>query len=85
MPLDQIPAPHDAAQLTLVDQLVQWGRRRIDERVFRPGMRMPSIRKLALDKGVSRFTVVEAYERLVALAISIRGAVPGSTCASAAR
>ncbi|MDR5771044.1 PLP-dependent aminotransferase family protein [Caballeronia sp. LP006] len=66
VPLDQIPAPHDAAQLTLVDQLVQWGRRRIDERVFRPGMRMPSIRKLAVDKGVSRFTVVEAYERLVA-------------------
>ncbi|HTH61698.1 MAG TPA: PLP-dependent aminotransferase family protein [Paraburkholderia sp.] len=64
--LDQIPAPHDAAALTLVEQLVQWGRRRIDERVFRPGMRMPSIRKLALDKGVSRFTVVEAYERLVA-------------------
>ncbi|WP_042301850.1 PLP-dependent aminotransferase family protein [Paraburkholderia kururiensis] len=66
VPLDQIPAPHDAATLTLVDQLVQWGRRRIEERVFRPGMRMPSIRKLALDKGVSRFTVVEAYERLVA-------------------
>ncbi|MDR5802454.1 PLP-dependent aminotransferase family protein [Caballeronia sp. LZ001] len=66
VPLDQIPAPHDAAQLTLVDQLVQWGRRRIDERVFRPGMRMPSIRKLAVDKGVSRFTVVEAYERLIA-------------------
>ncbi|KND55167.1 Transcriptional regulator, GntR family domain / Aspartate aminotransferase [Candidatus Paraburkholderia kirkii] len=65
VPLDQIPAPHDAAQLTLVDQLVQWGRRRIDERVFRPGIRMPSIRKLALDKGVSRFTIVEAYERLV--------------------
>jgi DNA-binding transcriptional MocR family regulator len=66
VPLDQIPAPHDAPQRTLVDQLVQWGRRRIDERVFRPGMRMPSIRKLALDTGVSRFTVVEAYERLVA-------------------
>jgi len=63
---DQIPAPVESAQLTLVDQLVQWGRRRIDERVFRPGMRMPSIRKLAEDKGVSRFTVVEAYERLVA-------------------
>ncbi len=66
VPLDLIPAPHGAPQLTLVDQLVQWGRRRIDERVFRPGMRMPSIRKLAADKGVSRFTVVEAYERLVA-------------------
>lgn len=66
VPLAQIPAPHDTATLTLVDQLVQWARRRIDERVFRPGMRMPSIRKLALDKSVSRFTVVEAYERLVA-------------------
>ncbi|APR35397.1 aminotransferase-like domain-containing protein [Paraburkholderia sp. SOS3] len=66
VPLEQIPAPHDASALTLVDQLVQWARRRVDERVFRPGMRMPSIRKLALDKGVSRFTVVEAYERLVA-------------------
>jgi DNA-binding transcriptional MocR family regulator len=65
-PADQIPAPVESSQLTLVDQLVQWGRRRIDERVFRSGMRMPSIRKLALDKGVSRFTVVEAYERLVA-------------------
>ncbi|MGH8779021.1 PLP-dependent aminotransferase family protein [Paraburkholderia sp.] len=66
VPLDQIPAPHDASSTTLVEQLVQWGRHRIEERVFRPGMRMPSIRKLALDKGVSRFTVVEAYERLVA-------------------
>lgn len=66
VPLAQIPAPHDTATMTLVDQLVQWARRRIDERVFRPGMRMPSIRKLALDKSVSRFTVVEAYERLVA-------------------
>ncbi|KGS01311.1 aminotransferase-like domain-containing protein [Burkholderia sp. ABCPW 111] len=66
VPLAQIPAPHDTATLTLVDQLVQWARRRIDERVFRPGMRMPSIRKLAIDKSVSRFTVVEAYERLVA-------------------
>ncbi|WP_144159014.1 PLP-dependent aminotransferase family protein [Paraburkholderia sp. BCC1885] len=64
--LEQIPAPNDASSLTLVDQLVQWARRRIEERVFRAGMRMPSIRKLALDKGVSRFTVVEAYERLVA-------------------
>src|ERR1700744_5447868 len=66
VPLEQIPAPHDASALTLVYQAAQWARRRVDERVFRPGMRMPSIRKLALDKGVSRFTVVEAYERLVA-------------------
>ncbi|WP_240647986.1 PLP-dependent aminotransferase family protein [Pararobbsia silviterrae] len=63
---EQIPSPVESAQLTLVEQLVVWARRRIEERVFRPGMRMPSIRRLAIDKGVSRFTVVEAYERLVA-------------------
>jgi DNA-binding transcriptional MocR family regulator len=52
--------------MTLVDQLVQWAEHRIQEQVFRPGMRMPSVRQLATDRGVSRFTVVEAYERLVA-------------------
>ncbi|MGI4858248.1 MAG: PLP-dependent aminotransferase family protein, partial [Janthinobacterium lividum] len=55
--LEDIPAPIGSDQLTLVEQLVQWARRRIDERVFRPGLRMPSIRQLALDKGISRFTV----------------------------
>lgn len=54
------------AQLSLVDQLVQWAEQRIQMQVFRPGMRMPSVRQLALDRGVSRFTVVEGYERLVA-------------------
>ena len=53
-------------QMTLVDQLVAWAERRIQEQVFRPGMRMPSVRQLATDRSMSRFTVVEAYERLVA-------------------
>jgi DNA-binding transcriptional MocR family regulator len=53
------------SQPTLVEQLVQWAENRIQEQVFRPGMRMPSVRQLATDRGVSRFTVVEAYERLV--------------------
>ncbi|APR94353.1 hypothetical protein PATSB16_10110 [Pandoraea thiooxydans] len=52
--------------MTLVDQLVNWACLRIDERVFRPGVRMPSIRALAQERGISRFTVVEAYDRLVA-------------------
>ena len=53
-------------QPTLVDQLIQWAEHRIQEQVFRPGMRMPSVRQLATDRGISRFTVVQAYERLVA-------------------
>ena len=53
-------------QTSLVDQLVHWAEHRIQEQVFRPGMRMPSVRQLATDRSVSRFTVVQAYERLVA-------------------
>ena len=53
------------SQMTLVEQLVYWAEHRIQEQVFRPGMRMPSVRQLATDRGVSRSTVVEAYERLV--------------------
>ena len=55
-----------AGKTSLVDQLVQWAEHRMAEQVLRPGMRMPSVRELADERGVSRFTVVEAYERLVA-------------------
>ncbi len=54
-----------AADETLVDQLVQRFRRRIEERILKPGGKLPSIRLLAEREGVSRFTVVEAYDRLV--------------------
>nr|WP_246165260.1 PLP-dependent aminotransferase family protein [Pigmentiphaga aceris] len=39
---------------------------RIERDAMRPGSRLPSIRQLASEMGVSRFTVVEAYDRLVA-------------------
>ena len=42
-------------------------RSQIDDRILRPGMKLPPIRRLAETQQVSRFTVVEAYDRLVAL------------------
>jgi DNA-binding transcriptional MocR family regulator len=57
--------PNDSR--SLVDQIVDGIRRQIDERCLRPGTKLPSIRKLAESYGVSRFTAVESYDRLVAL------------------
>lgn len=51
----------------LVEQIVLGIRQQIDTRQLRPGVRVPSIRSFADRHGVSRFTVVEAYDRLVAL------------------
>jgi DNA-binding transcriptional regulator YhcF (GntR family) len=51
---------------TLVDQIVVWYTSRSEERVLRPGTRMPSIRGFAAEHRVSRFTVVESYDRLIA-------------------
>jgi DNA-binding transcriptional MocR family regulator len=59
------PLSHEAP-LPLVEQITGFVRTRIDERHLRAGTRMPSIRRFAEDNGVSRFTVVEAYDRLVA-------------------
>ena len=56
---------HTAAE-PLVEQLVIGVRQHIESRLLRPGTRLPSIRTLATQQQVSRFTVVEAYDRLVA-------------------
>ena len=50
----------------LTDQIVTGLQRLVEQRQLRHGSRLPSIRKFASDHGVSRFTVVQAYERLVA-------------------
>ena len=55
------------SSLPLVDQIVNGIRCLIDDRVQRPGMRLPPIRRFADTHEFSRFTVVEAYDRLVAL------------------
>jgi len=57
-PLDPVP---------LVEQIVIGIRRLTEERVLRVGTRLPSIRNFAIQHSVSRFTVVDAYDRLVAL------------------
>ena len=57
--------PSDARPM--VEQIVDGIRRLVDERRLRPGTRLPSIRQFAESHGVSRFTAVEAYDRLVAL------------------
>lgn len=57
--------PGGASSLT--DQIVEQTQQLIDTRELRPGARMPSIRRFAKEHGVSSFTVVTAYDRLVAL------------------
>lgn len=50
----------------LVTQIVDGVRRQVADGSLRPDTRVPSIRRFAATHGVSVFTVVEAYDRLVA-------------------
>ena len=50
----------------LTDQIVREIQRLVDARALRPDFRLPSIRQFAADHDVSKFTVVQAYDRLVA-------------------
>ena len=52
-----------------VEACVAWVSQRIEGQVFRPGDRLPSLRALAKAQGVSPFTAVEAYDRLVAMGL----------------
>lgn len=52
---------------SLADQIVRSVAVRIDDRHLRSGARMPSIRQFAAMHGVSAFTVVAAYDKLVAM------------------
>ena len=51
---------------TLIDQIARSVAARIDDRLLRGGARMPSIRAFAATHGVSAFTVVASYDKLVA-------------------
>lgn len=64
------------ADHTLAGRLAQKLANQIETGVLRAGARLASIRDFALAEGVSRFTVVQAYDRLVAAGLveSRRGA-----------
>ncbi len=51
---------------SLIDQIVRSVSARIDDKQLRSGARMPSIRQFAATHGVSAFTVVASYDKLVA-------------------
>jgi DNA-binding transcriptional MocR family regulator len=52
--------------LSLVETVMRAVRRRIAARTLAPGAKLPSIRAMAAEMGVSKSTVVEAYDRLAA-------------------
>jgi DNA-binding transcriptional MocR family regulator len=57
---------HPDASVPLVSQIVEGLRRLMIDQTLRPGTKLPSIRAFAAAHAVSAFTVVEAYDRLVA-------------------
>jgi DNA-binding transcriptional MocR family regulator len=61
----QTPLSRDSGE-PLADQIVRAVAGRIDDKHLRAGARMPSIRQFAGVHGVSPFTVVASYDRLVA-------------------
>lgn len=60
-----VELPPDGAG-PLVQQITEHVRALVDDRTLRAGARLPSIRAFAEASRVSKFTVVEAYDRLVA-------------------
>ena len=57
---------HPDTSTPLVSQIVDGLRRLISDQTLRPGSKLPSIRAFAASHAVSVFTVVEAYDRLIA-------------------
>lgn len=57
---------HADLEGTLVGQAMAWVHQQIANRQLTPGMRLPSIRVQAQSMGVSKSTIVDAYDRLVA-------------------
>jgi DNA-binding transcriptional MocR family regulator len=54
---------------SLVDQIVAAIAQMVNQRALRAGTKMPSVRQFAKSNGVSTFTVVESYDRLLHLGL----------------
>jgi len=67
--MENMPRLKMQPQKTRVDESIEWVMHRIHRQIFAAGTRLPSIRALARLRGVSPFTISEAYARLVAVGI----------------
>jgi DNA-binding transcriptional MocR family regulator len=67
--MKNVSQPKKQPQKSLVDESIEWVMNRIHRKIFGEGVRLPSIRALARQRGVSPFTISEAYGRLVAVGI----------------
>lgn len=67
--MENLPRLKKQPQKTLIDESIEWVMHRIHHQIFAAGTRLPSIRALARQRGVSPFTISEAYGRLVAVGI----------------
>jgi DNA-binding transcriptional MocR family regulator len=64
--MDPYPADPAPEAVTRVGLVIDALRARIDSRALGRGAKLPSVRRLAEELGVSKSTVVEAYDRLLA-------------------
>ncbi|MDO4683683.1 MAG: PLP-dependent aminotransferase family protein [Lautropia sp.] len=65
------------ASVPLINQIIDGVRELVDSHVLKPGAKLPSIRAFAATHSVSMFTVVEAYDRLVAQGVLVARAHQG--------
>eukprot|EP01136_Pigoraptor_vietnamica_P042805 Opistho-1_new@17397 len=87
-PSSSSPSLARGASTPLAQQLARRNAERIQQRLLLPGARLPSVRECARHHGVSPYTVVAAYDQLLAQGLlearKQRGFFVRETAASAA-